>query len=110
MPDFVDISRHTDSKTTPHGPKMCNGGMAHLYVAPNGDAYRCSAHWFLKRNPIGNIYDPNFSPLQRFEYCPDGCSTCDLGYVSIYVADAGRVSQLQEEFHNKYIRRPEKNV
>ncbi len=57
----------------------CSGGVDHLSVQPNGDAWRCILETQLALNPLGNVFDPNFRLLDQPLKCWEQwrCPACD---------------------------------
>lgn len=79
-------------------PRLCNAGIRHLYLMPNGDAYTCGTgmEWdhdgasdfkrFPKRNKnpkylMGNVFDENFRLRKEWIRCEIPCYGCDPDYI-----------------------------
>lgn len=58
---------------------VCSGGVEHLNVGPDGEAYRCIRDRHEKIGPVGNILDKDFSLNRKWTFCPDcrRCPGCD---------------------------------
>ncbi len=76
--------------------KYCTAGKEYFFVAPNGEAYRCSAGFFhhgKKRFYLGNIKS-NFKLNEKAEPCYNSCpSTCDQSAVTVFNKDGEVVSK-----------------
>jgi pyruvate-formate lyase-activating enzyme len=65
--------------------KICNAGVEHFLVVPNGDVYRCNSGFLYHDNRVfclGNFARGTFTPLQRPARCTAACTSgCDLDAV-----------------------------
>ncbi|WP_245168165.1 radical SAM protein [Desulfobaculum xiamenense] len=66
-------------------PVLCSGGMTHLNVQPNGDAFRCINDKILDKPMVGNILDENFRLNDRWTHCAEfhRCPGCDKDKVQV---------------------------
>jgi MoaA/NifB/PqqE/SkfB family radical SAM enzyme len=65
---------------------LCSGGLDHISIQPNGDAYRCLLD--KQKNDaakIGNIFDPAFFLLSKMTLCAHRfeCPGCDKDKVTV---------------------------
>jgi MoaA/NifB/PqqE/SkfB family radical SAM enzyme len=67
----------------------CSGGVTHLNVQPNGDAYRCILEVRsgvpTSGDKVGNIFDPEFKLFPEWRFCGfyHICPSCDRDKVKI---------------------------
>jgi len=64
--------------------KLCDAGIQHFLVVPDGSAFTCMCGYF--QNPddhyIGNVLDPDWKPRQTRIPCRSSCSCgCDLDWI-----------------------------
>ncbi len=68
---------------------LCSGGVSHLNVQPNGDAYRCIREVNTKisatGDKVGNLFDPDFKLYSEWKYCGyyHICPGCDRDKVKV---------------------------
>ena len=67
----------------------CSGGVDHLSVQPNGDAWRCILERQQLINPLGNIFDDSFAPWSQPGSCDQSwqCPACDRDKVTVFQID-----------------------
>jgi MoaA/NifB/PqqE/SkfB family radical SAM enzyme len=67
---------------------LCTGGMDHLNIQPNGDAYRCIADKIAGKPMIGNIFDKDFKLNTDYTTCNQrqNCPGCDRDKVKVKYA------------------------
>ena len=83
--DAEDVRRFTaldplfpvNNRTHPSLGRPCRGGESVISVSGDGTARRC--HFI--REPIGNIYAPNFADALRERLCTNRTCGCHIGYV-----------------------------
>ena len=63
----------------------CSGGVDHLSVQPNGDAWRCILERQQLINPLGNVFDEDFQPWSQAGRCWQAwqCPACDRDKVTV---------------------------
>lgn len=63
----------------------CSGGVSHISVQPNGDAWRCILERQQLINPLGNVFDVGFKPWGEELTCLQSwqCPACDRDKVTI---------------------------
>jgi MoaA/NifB/PqqE/SkfB family radical SAM enzyme len=64
----------------------CSGGMDHLNIQPNGDAYRCILDKQINEEAcVGNIFDEDFKPIDGETLCSHRyqCPGCDKDKVKV---------------------------
>lgn len=63
----------------------CSGGVDHISVQPNGDAWRCILERQQLINPLGNIFDESFEPWSQAGPCAQSwqCPACDRDKVTV---------------------------
>lgn len=66
-------------------PVLCSAGRTHLSVQPDGSAWRCILERQQMINPLGNIFDKDFSLLKLDLECHQAsdCAGCDRDHVYI---------------------------
>jgi MoaA/NifB/PqqE/SkfB family radical SAM enzyme/tetratricopeptide (TPR) repeat protein len=65
---------------------LCSGGVSHLNVQPNGDAYRCIFDKIQgPASKVGNLFDPDFKLYQEWRHCGSyqDCPGCDRDKVKV---------------------------
>ena len=97
QPQFFEIARdeRTSAASVPSGrlPIFCAAGSRRINIDDVGDAYACTSAVDRSKMfdrlalphyaPLGNVFDPEFSPLQRPILCWESfrCSACDFRVV-----------------------------
>lgn len=58
---------------------LCNSGLRHLCVQPDGSIYRCLTWFVAGREPMGSVFDPQLKLLDKPAECDmhDRCAGCD---------------------------------
>jgi MoaA/NifB/PqqE/SkfB family radical SAM enzyme/Flp pilus assembly protein TadD len=82
--DRAHASALTGDKKEVH--VLCSGGLTHLNVQPNGDAYRCIRDKIDgPANRVGNLFDPGFKLLPEWRHCGfyHDCPGCDRDKVKV---------------------------
>ncbi len=57
-------------------PRICNAGMQHIVMAPDGTVYRCQVELQKGLPPIGNVLTGQLLAPPSTHLCLIGCSTC----------------------------------
>lgn len=70
-------------------PVMCSAGINHITVWQDGTAWRCLRDMEMKINPLGSVFDENFSLLNREKICfvRKTCAGCDMDKVTVREVD-----------------------
>jgi len=84
------LSKYVGSDRKPfdgkrEGVKKCSGGVNHLNIQPNGDAYRCIKDKVEGAVPIGNVFSPDFKLNESSTDCKSwwDCPGCDRDKVTV---------------------------
>jgi hypothetical protein len=64
---------------------LCSGGIDHISVQPNGDAWRCILERQQLIGRLGNVFDPEFQLATESRPCDQSwqCPACDRDKVSL---------------------------
>jgi len=83
---YITPNRVQGVNAQPDGKVVsCSGGIDHLSVQPNGDAYRCILEREQFINKLGNVFDPEFGLMTAPLECHQAwrCPACDRDKVQI---------------------------
>jgi radical SAM protein with 4Fe4S-binding SPASM domain len=74
-----------DRRVLPQKAVLCNAGLDHFIIVPNGDIYPCLAHMHANTTCIGNIANWSAAPKTSLIHCPDIriCAGCDRDSVKM---------------------------
>lgn len=75
-------------------PKMCDAGIRHFLVVPDGSAYTCMCGYFQDptHHYMGNVLEPRWTPRTTKILCEVSCSCgCDLDWVKPSVIKSHRM-------------------
>ncbi len=83
---FMRENRAWGLDPKPDGKQVfCSGGIDHISVQPNGDAWRCILERQQLIGRIGNVFDPDFRLATESRPCDQSwqCPACDRDKVSL---------------------------